>query len=49
MLKVLWEWGNHTLNQAECASSLAGYWGKVGGFIGVLKACRNGPMEPVRV
>jgi hypothetical protein len=45
VLKVLWEWRKYTTGQLGCASALAGYWGKVGGFIGVLENCLNGPME----
>jgi hypothetical protein len=40
----MWHWGDYALNQAGCASALAGLWGGVGGFLVALKECRNGPL-----
>ncbi len=45
--RVFWSWQKHTQGQAGCAASIVGLWKVMtkGGFLGVLAACQNGPME----
>jgi hypothetical protein len=45
--RVLWAWQKHTAGQVGCAGSLATMWTRLsaGGFLAVLAACQNGPME----
>lgn len=45
--RVFWSWQKHTQGQAGCAASIVGMWKVMtkGGFLAVLAACQNGPME----
>ena len=45
--RVFWSWQKHTQGQAGCAASIVSLWKVMtkGGFLGVLAACQNGPME----